>query len=195
MASAWRNSCQSQAVIMNKIIYLVRHCQATGQAADAPLTSDGMDQAGDLAEFLLKAPIGRIVSSPFARTLQSIAPLARHLNIKIKSDERLIEAALSTIDYSDWLDKLRETFSDFELSFEGGESSRVATTRAIGAINDALLLDTDQIAVVTHGRLLTLILKHFDSKFGYEEWQNLTTPDLFRVVIKENESQVERIWQ
>jgi 2,3-bisphosphoglycerate-dependent phosphoglycerate mutase len=115
--------------------------------------------------------------------------------MEIKSDGRLIEAALSTIDYSDWLDKLLKTFSDFELCFEGGESSRAAMTRAIAAVNDALLLNTDRVAVVTHGRLLTLILKHFDSRYGFEEWRNLTTPDVFRIVIKENEFQVNRIWQ
>jgi 2,3-bisphosphoglycerate-dependent phosphoglycerate mutase len=180
---------------MNKIIYLVRHCQATGQAADARLTAEGIDQAEALAEFLSGAQIGQIVSSPFDRALKSIKPLSIRLKFEIKSDERLIEAGLSTIDYSDWLDKLRETFSDFELSFEGGESSRAATVRAMAAINDALLLNTDQVAVVTHGRLLTLILKHFDSKYGFEEWQNLTTPDVFRIVIKENGSQVDRIWQ
>lgn len=180
---------------MNKIVYLVRHCQATGQAAGAPLTSEGIDQAEALAEFLLEAQIGQIVSSPFARALQSIKPLSIRLNIEIKLDERLIEAALSTIDYSDWLDKLRGTFSDFELSFEGGESSQAATTRAIAAVNDALLSYKDSVAVVTHGRLLTLILKRFDSNYGFEEWQNLTTPDVFRVVIKENEYQVDRIWQ
>ena len=180
---------------MNKIIYLVRHAKATGQAADAPLTSEGIDQAEALAEFLSGVGINHIVSSPFVRALNSIKPLSIRLNIEIKSDERLIEAALSTIDYSDWLDKLRGTFSDFDLSFEGGESSRTATMRAITAINDALLLDTDRVVVVTHGRLLTLILKHFDSKYGFEEWQNLTTPDVFRILIKENESQVDRIWQ
>jgi len=180
---------------MNKIIYLVRHCQATGQAADAPLTSEGIEQAEALAEFLSAVGIGQIVSSPFARALKSIKPLSIRSNIEIKLDERLVEAALSSIDYSDWLDKLRRTFSDFELSFEGGESSRAATVRATAAVNDALLSDTDSIAVVTHGRLMTLILKHFDSKYGFEEWQNLTTPDVFRTVIKENESQVERIWQ
>jgi 2,3-bisphosphoglycerate-dependent phosphoglycerate mutase len=180
---------------MNKIIYLVRHCRATGQAADVSLTSEGIDQAETLAECLLEAQISQIVSSPFTRAIQSINLLSIRLNVEIKLDERLIEAALSTIDYSDWLDKLRETFSDFELSFEGGESSRAATTRAIAAINDALLLGIGSTVVVTHGRLLTLILKHFDSKYGFEEWQNLTTPDVFRIVIKENESQVNRIWQ
>lgn len=180
---------------MNKIIYLVRHAQATGQAADAPLTAEGREQAEALAEFLSGAGIGRIVSSPFARALQSIEPLSRRLKIEIKSDERLIEAALSVIDYSDWLDKLRETFSDFELSFEGGESSRAATERAIAALNDALVLETEPIVLVTHGRLLALILKRFDSKYGFAEWQHLTAPDVFRLVITENESQVERIWQ
>ncbi len=180
---------------MSKIIYLVRHCAATGQAADAPLTAEGVVQAEALAEFLSGFGIGQIVSSPFARAVKSIEPLANHLNIEIKLDERLVEGALSSIDYSDWLDKLRETFSDFELCFEGGESSQTATVRATDAVNDALLSDTDSIAVVTHGRLLTLILKHSDSKYGFEEWQNLTTPDVFRIVIKENESQVDRIWQ
>jgi 2,3-bisphosphoglycerate-dependent phosphoglycerate mutase len=180
---------------MNKIIYLVRHGQATGQAADAPLTSEGIDQAEALAEFLSGVGIGRIVSSPFARARTSIEPLSIRLNIEIELDGRLIEAALSTTDYSDWLDKLRETFSDCELSFEGGESSQAATDRAMAAINDALLLDTEPIVLVTHGRLLTLILKHFDSTYGFAEWRNLTTPDVFRLVIKENESQVDRMWQ
>jgi 2,3-bisphosphoglycerate-dependent phosphoglycerate mutase len=180
---------------MNQIIYLVRHATATGQAADAPLTSEGIDQAEALAESLLGVGIGQIVSSPFARALTSIKPLSIRLNIEIKLDERLIEAALSTIDYADWLDKIRGTFSDFELSFEGGESSQAATERARAAIDDALLLDTAPIVLVTHGRLLTLMLKHFDSKYGFEEWQNLTTPDVFRIVIKEDESQVDRIWQ
>lgn len=180
---------------MSKIIYLVRHVQATGQAAGAPLTSEGMEQAEALAEFLSGAGIGQIVSSPFARALTSIEPLSTRLKVEIKLDERLIEAALSTIDYSDWLDKLRETFSDFELTFEGGESSRAATERAMAALDDALLLETAPTVVVTHGRLLTLILKHFDSKYGFEEWRKLTTPDVFRILIEENESQVERLWQ
>ena len=122
-------------------------------------------------------------------------PFSIRSNIETKLDARLIEATLSSIDYPDWQDKLRETFSDFELSFEGGESSRATTERAIAAIKDAQLLEKNPLVLVTHGRLLTLILKHFDSKYGFKEWQNLTTPDVFSLVIKENESQVQRIWQ
>ncbi|MGC2235459.1 MAG: histidine phosphatase family protein [Pyrinomonadaceae bacterium] len=180
---------------MNKIIYLVRHSKASGQSGDASLTLEGRHQAEALAEFLSGIKAGRIVSSPFARALQSIEPLANRLNIEIKSDNRLVEAALSTIDYPDWLDKLRETFSDFELSFEGGESSQAATNRSVAAINDALQSGNEPTIVVTHGRLMTLILKYFNSNYGFEDWRNLTTPDVFRIAIEDDASQVDRIWR
>jgi 2,3-bisphosphoglycerate-dependent phosphoglycerate mutase len=178
---------------MNKVIYLVRHCEATGQGADARLTGEGVEQAEGLSEFLSGAGVGRIVSSPFVRAVDSIRPLADRLNIEIELDERLIEAPLSTIDHSDWLDKLRATFSDFELACEGGESSRAATLRAIAAVNEA---SGEQTAVVvTHGRLLTLILKHFDPKYGFEEWQRLTTPDVFRVEVSGEQGAASRVDQ
>jgi 2,3-bisphosphoglycerate-dependent phosphoglycerate mutase len=180
---------------MNKTIYLVRHAQAAGQAADAPLTSEGMARAEALAEFLSGFEIARIVSSPFERARQTIGPLSRRLDLEINLDDRLVEAVLSTTDHPDWLDKLRETFSDPELAFDGGESSRTATRRAIAAIHDALSADTDSTAVITHGRLLTLVLKHFDPAYGFDHWQALTTPDAFRVTLTEKSSQVDRLWQ
>ena len=175
-------------------IYLIRHAEAAGQAADAPLTGEGMGQAEALGEFLSGLEVGQIVSSPFVRAVRTIEPLADRLGIGIKLDDRLIEAALGTVDHPDWLDKLRETFLDFALSFEGGESSQEATTRAIDAIDDALRSDPDRTVVVTHGRLMTLILKHFDPKYGFEEWRDLTTPDVFRIVINDDAAEVVRIW-
>jgi 2,3-bisphosphoglycerate-dependent phosphoglycerate mutase len=180
---------------MNKTIYLIRHCEAAGQAADAALTAEGVLQAEALGEFLSGVPVGQIVSSPFTRALRSIEPLASRLGVGVRLDDRLIEAALSTIDHPDWLDKLRKTFLDLSLSFEGGESSQAATDRAMAAINDALEAGPDPTVVVTHGRLMTLIVKYFDPKYGFEEWQDLTTPDVFRIVINGDTYQIERIWR
>ncbi|MDX6446836.1 MAG: 2,3-bisphosphoglycerate-dependent phosphoglycerate mutase [Blastocatellia bacterium] len=114
---------------MAKRLFLVRHGKAQGQEPEAPLTPDGLAQATALADLLEKAQIHQIVASPFTRAVQSIEPLAKRLGLGIKIDERLIEANLSTINYPDWLDRLRTTFSDFELAFEGGESSRTASER------------------------------------------------------------------
>ncbi|HEV7699914.1 MAG TPA: histidine phosphatase family protein [Pyrinomonadaceae bacterium] len=185
-------SLDDEVESLNKTIYLARHCEAVGQAAEAGLTGAGVVQAEGLAELLSGTGIGRIVSSPFVRAVESIEPLARRLGVGIELDERLIEAALSTVDHPDWLAKLRDTFSDFELAFEGGESSQAATTRGIAAVKDALALGTDPIAVVTHGRLLTLILKHFDPKYGFEEWQALKTPDVFRVEVSDEQAAVSK---
>ena len=64
---------------MNQVLYLVRHCQATGQEPDAPLTELGKQQAIALADWLSEVPIGRIISSPFIRAYQSAIPLSERL--------------------------------------------------------------------------------------------------------------------
>jgi 2,3-bisphosphoglycerate-dependent phosphoglycerate mutase len=179
---------------MAKTLFLVRHGKAEGQEPEAPLTPDGLAHALKLADLLEKAQVHQIVSSPFTRALQSIEPLAKRLGLGIKTDERLIEANLSTINYPDWLDRLRTTFSDFELAFEGGESSRIASERGIAAISDALISSEDPTVIVTHGRLMTLILKHFDSKYGFDEWKNLTAPDVFELTLVDSETTIRRIW-
>src|SRR5437667_2166843 len=141
---------------MAKTLFLVRHAKAQGQEPEDYLTPEGLAQALTLADLLEKAQVRQIVSSPFSRAVQSIEPLAKRLGLGVKTDERLIEANLSTINYSDWLDRLRTTFSDFELAFEGGESSRTASERGIAAIGDVLISSENPAVVVTHGRLMTL---------------------------------------
>jgi len=60
-----------------KEILLVRHAAATGQGADAPLTSDGYLQANALADLLLERKIERVIASPFRRAVESGAPFCR----------------------------------------------------------------------------------------------------------------------
>ncbi|VEP11359.1 Phosphoglycerate mutase family 2 (fragment) [Hyella patelloides LEGE 07179] len=53
---------------MKREFYLVRHCQATGQESDAPLTKLGKQQAISLIDYLTDFDIKHIISSPFLRT-------------------------------------------------------------------------------------------------------------------------------
>lgn len=57
-----------------KKIYIVRHCQAEGQGADAPLTEQGLLQSLELAEFLHDKGIDRIVSSSYRRATTPLHP-------------------------------------------------------------------------------------------------------------------------
>lgn len=166
---------------MNHLLYLVCHCQATGQEPDAPLTETGQQQAIALPDWLGEAQITRIISSPYVRAYQSIIPLAKRLELTIEIDDRLIERVLCSTPLNDWRGKLAETFVDLDLSFAGGESSRVAMRRGMAVVNEVIQHTKSSVAIVTHGNLMALILKMFDEQIGYTEWANLRNPDVYQV--------------
>lgn len=175
---------------MNHVLYLVRHCQATGQEPDAPLTETGQQQAIALADWLGEAQITRIISSPYIRAYQSVAPLAKRLGLTIEVDDRLIERVLSPTPLNGWREKLAETFVDLDLHFAGGESSLIAMRRGVAVVHGIRQQVGGSTAIITHGNLMTLILKAFDEQIGYTEWANLRNPDVYRVQLGDESVQV-----
>ncbi|MBC7527847.1 MAG: histidine phosphatase family protein [Chthonomonadaceae bacterium] len=171
---------------MNKTLYFVRHCAASGQEPDAPLTEEGHEQAETLTKWFADKKIDLIVSSPYLRATQTITPLVQRRKIELRLDSRLEERVLCAETLTDWKEKLRATFDDPFLCFPGGESSHIATHRAVHALTPLLENDLQTIAVVTHGNLLTLILRHFDPTFGYDHWERMTNPDVYCLDWKEN---------
>jgi len=163
------------------VLYLVRHCQATGQEPEAPLTNLGEQQAEHLAAFLRPYGITRIVSSPFRRARQSVEPLARALSLPVNIDTRLAERTLSTQPLTNWLERLQATWEDFDLVLPDGESSRAATTRGMAALRNILAAQPGATVVVAHGNLMSLMLHAMDGRPGVATWEGLTNPDVFRV--------------
>ena len=164
---------------MRQKLYLVRHCEAAGQAPDAPLTNMGKQQAIALANWLSKLPIQRIISSPYARAHQSVAPLSQQLGMPIELDDRLIERVLSPVPIDDWRDRLAESFIDLDLNIAGGESSRTAMARGVAVVHQALAQGAASIVIATHGNLIALILKHYDDQIGFADWARLRNPDVY----------------
>lgn len=160
---------------------MIRHCAADGQAGDAPLSAAGRAQAEALAASLADAGIDRIVASPYRRAIDSIAPLARRLGLAVERDDRLTERVLSTHLLPDWRERLRASFNDPDLVLEGGESSRMAMARGVESVEDALRGAARTPAIVTHGNLLTLMLRRFDARYGFEAWQAMTNADIYRL--------------
>ncbi len=121
-------------------------------------------------------------------------PLSTRLGLAIEKDERLIERVLSSVPLDDWRRRLAETFVDLDLCFEGGESSRTAMMRGIAVVEQAMNQTVDTV-IVTHGNLMTLLLKHFDDQIGYAEWENLQNPDVYCVSFDRKGSTVQRMTQ
>lgn len=176
-------------------IYLIRHGKAMGQEPEALLTDEGREQADRLAEVLADKGIERIVSSPYARAFMTVEPLAERLGLAIAVDDRLGERVLAAGELPNWQEALQAAFADPDLCYEGGESGRACTDRAVEAVEAALARGYQVTAMVTHGALLTHLLAHFDPGYGYEQWRRLTNPDVFRVTVSEDGTgTVERVW-
>ena len=164
------------------MLYLVRHCQSSGQAPDAPLTALGHQQAERLGEWLFPLGVARIVSSSYLRARQSVEPLARQLGLVVETDHRLIERLLSPDPLDDWRACIQAAWADHDLALPGGESSRQATQRGMAAILDVLADDRQPAVVASHGNLISLLLHAFDGRPGFSTWEQLTNPDVFEVV-------------
>ena len=80
-------------------VLLVRHAKAGSRAAWGqdddlrPLTAAGERQAEAIAERLGDEPITRVLSSRFARCVQTVAPLAERLSLDVEPHPALAEEA------------------------------------------------------------------------------------------------------
>jgi 2,3-bisphosphoglycerate-dependent phosphoglycerate mutase len=166
-------------------VLLVRHCESSGQAAEAPLSARGLEQAERLAEFLAPRPIARIVSSPYLRARQSIAPLASKLGLGVEIDARLAERRLSPQPIDGWRDVVKRSFDDPGFAVPGGESGGETLARGLAAIRP--LLDAGRsdalVVVASHGQLLSLVLHSVDPRFGFAGWESLSNPDVHALAL------------
>ncbi|WP_214846180.1 MULTISPECIES: histidine phosphatase family protein [unclassified Exiguobacterium] len=164
-----------------KKIYLIRHCEASGQEPDAPLTENGHRQAKELVSFFESRSVDRILSSPFRRAIESIEAVAFQTNCSIEIQDDLRERVLSRQPLTDWQEHLQKTFTDFDYACPGGETSAEATRRIQDVLNDVWSHSAETTLLVTHGNLLALYLHSFDASFGFEQGQHLRNPDVFLV--------------
>lgn len=175
-------------------IYVIRHCEATGQPPEAPLTDKGHLQAIELAEYFSAIKINRIISSPYKRAIDTIQPLAKTFNIEVETDRRLEERVLSRENLQDWLGKLSASFEDLDLKYEGGESSREAMNRIVEVVNEVYSTEQNTI-IVSHGNLISLLLKYFNNEFGFDNWKRLSNPDVYLLIKEGSEVTFERLWK
>src|SRR5262245_53006960 len=177
-----------------KRLFLVRHCESAGQDACAPLTALGRAQAVVLADHLEMVGADLLMTSPYVRAQQSIAPLAQRLGMTVHIEPRLAERALSAVPLVQWREAVRQTFADPDLAWPGGESSRTAMVRG-RAVIDALLARPERTPiVVTHGNLIALILRSFDPQFGFQTWECLSNPDVYRIAVQDVHVAISRTW-
>ncbi len=161
------------------MIYVLRHCKATGQDFDAALTADGIKSAQQLVPVLAKLNIYHIYVSEMNRTYESIKPYLTKFQTPLTYDSRLNERILSDLPIDNWLTELKMTFSDFNYRIHNGETSLEAQQRILEVFKSIPV--NEHALIVTHRNIMSLLLNHFDKQFDFDEWKALKNPDLYAI--------------
>ena len=177
-------------------LLLVRHCQASGQLPEDPLTETGFRQAEALVNFLSGMGVDVAVSSAFKRARQTIEPFAVSAGLTVRVDHRLNERRLADGPLDNWRDVIRSSFDDLDSRAPGGESGREVLERAWVCINELLDGGYNLPLAVTHGNLLSLVLNSLDPAFGYSGWESLSNPDVYLLQDSgDGRLTFERLWE
>ncbi|ETX00190.1 MAG: hypothetical protein ETSY2_39545 [Candidatus Entotheonella gemina] len=179
---------------MAQRLFFVRHCETTGQAPTAPLTSAGHQQALELADHFAPQGVDLLVSSPYTRARQSLEPLAERLGLAVETDERLAECTLASPPVADFRGAIRQLFDGPDLAWPGGESRRQVTERGRSALDAVFRHPTRTPVVMAHGLLMAFVLGSFDSRFDYRAWTALTNPDVYCLERDADGVRVSRAW-
>jgi 2,3-bisphosphoglycerate-dependent phosphoglycerate mutase len=164
-------------------LFLVRHAESPWSSDEMrSLSNSGRAASEKLVESLSSLGLAAIYSSPYRRSIETIEPLAKYLGLPIHEVDDLRERSLGSISGTPFEEAVAETFSDFDHSFPGGESSRDAQQRAVRAIDRIREAHpVDRIVIATHGNLISLYLNMLNHDIGFDFWRSLALPDVFQI--------------
>ncbi|MCQ4725060.1 histidine phosphatase family protein [Anaerotignum faecicola] len=180
-------------------LYLIRHGETEWNKAkrfqgwtDIELSQEGRRQASLLGERFKKIDIDEIYSSPLKRAVETARPIADIKGLEIKTNENFKE-----INFGEWegmtakeiSTKYGKSFDEFikypeNGTFPGDISFAHVTERIKIGLRDVLDgKDDKNIAIVSHGGIVRLIIKYLMAFEG--EWYNKTWIDNTSVSIVE----------
>jgi 2,3-bisphosphoglycerate-dependent phosphoglycerate mutase len=184
-------------------IFMIRHAESPfifGEERTRKLSKDGELDAEKVAKLMLNEKIDVIVSSPFARSIQTIEPIATTRNIKIELYEELKERMIKGNYKLPWEEvepAIKKSFEDKDYCLPGGETTRQAQERAVPIIKQLLKeYEGQSIVLGTHGNIMTIIMNYFDGKYGYDFWESTSKPDIYKLIFIDGElTDVKRTWE
>ena len=174
---------------MDTVIYFIRHAQSRISARlrhdEWPLSDLGRVQAAKLAPLIANLQIQRVISSPFIRCLDTIAPFISVSKLPLDIHDDLRERHVVDTVVDDFSEIWKKSWADFHFSIPGGESSFQAQTRFVNAV--AEVVDSHEgsvLGISTHGNVLGLFLNFIDSRLHRQEAEKIRNPDVLKIIAR-----------
>lgn len=170
-------------------VLLVRHAESVPPGTpgyaddDRPLTDAGRAAAEELAHELGDWELTAIYSSPYARAVETVEPLARIRRLEIQLLTDLRERRLSLDPHEGWRETLAQAWADPDFALPGAESGRAAQRRAIGTL-DLLRSrhpDGGRLVLGSHGNLISLLLQALEPEVDIEFHLAMPNPAVYRL--------------
>jgi 2,3-bisphosphoglycerate-dependent phosphoglycerate mutase len=170
------------------MLVVVRHAEAEtrvpGGPAEVvrPLTARGRDQARSLVDRLVATGATSIVSSPYRRAHDTVAPAAMALGLAVttRADVREWDDGFETAD--DWRRRYEACWMDPDLRYGDGESHRDLMTRAGACLRELLDRAGDETVVVaSHGTWISRGFQALGAPVTRAFWESMPLPAVYEV--------------
>ncbi|MBG9691323.1 phosphoglycerate mutase [Lysinibacillus sphaericus] len=180
-------------------LYFVRHAHADYSEDEyhRPLSLKGIRDVDRVTALLNDQRIDAIYSSPYKRAIKTVQGIAKYHDVPIKIVEALKERRLANGTMEDFQEAIQRVWQEPSFAWAGGESNEQAMRRAIQSLQSIILSHPhDSLVIGTHGNIMVLMMQSFDAQYGYDFWQRLSMPDVYRLSFRGlTLVEVERVWQ
>jgi 2,3-bisphosphoglycerate-dependent phosphoglycerate mutase len=172
-------------------IVLVRHARAVAVGTppwkerddERPLTEEGLRDADELAFELDRYHFSAAYSSPYTRSMQTVAPTAARRFLEVQPLDDLRERPLAGAPRDDWAELQARGWADPGFAAPGGESSREAQLRGMRVLDLLRARHTlgGRLLVGSHGNLISLILQALEPAVDHAFHLAMPMPAVFHL--------------
>jgi 2,3-bisphosphoglycerate-dependent phosphoglycerate mutase len=170
------------------MLVVVRHAEAeprvVGGPGEAmrPLSVRGHAQAATLIDRLVATGAAAIVSSPYRRAQDTVAPAAAVLGLRVETrvDAREWDDGFETA--ADWRDRYDACWRDLDLRYGDGESHRELMVRAGACLRELLgRAANGTVIVASHGTWISRGLQAIGTPVTQAFWAAMPLPAVYEL--------------
>lgn len=180
------------------IIYLVRHAHSiyTPDEKGRSLSEQGFRDADKLTKLLAPEAVDIVIASPYHRAIQTVEGVAKTIKSDVLIYPDFRERLLAAEPVENFEKAIFQVWENPMFSYPGGESNQEAQKRGVDVILKILSqYEGKKVVIGTHGNIMTLIMQYFDNRFDFSFWQQLTMPDIYKLVFKQNKlNSIQKVW-